>query len=264
MNIFLHELKANGKSVTIWIVSMSLLLILFMMMFPSFSKEAEQFKKILEGYPQGLLKALGIPSDLFTILNFYCYIFLYITLCGSIQAMNIGLNIVSKESRNKTADFLLTKPVSRSAILTAKISAGMISIVITNIVFIAVGMVLMNTFKVEDFSMKIFIEISSVLFFLQTIFFTMGIFIATVAKKIKSVIATSLFLVFSFFILNIIESIIGDEALRYMTPFKYLIPTDIVKNLGYDNKFLLLGIAISCVFVILSYVIYNKKDIHAV
>ena len=116
MNMFLHELKAYRKSTIIWTCSLIALVVLFLSMFPTFSKEADAFKEIMEGFPEPVRKALGLSVDsMSSILGFYSYIFLYITLCGAIQAMNLGTSIVSKEVREKTADFLLTKPVTRTA-----------------------------------------------------------------------------------------------------------------------------------------------------
>ena len=109
-----------------------------MSFYPSFAKDAEEFTKIMEGYPEAIRNALGVNlGNFFTILGFYCFPLSFITLCGAIQAMNLGTSIVSKEVREKTADFLLTKPVTRTTVLTAKLLAAFVSLVITNIVYLA-------------------------------------------------------------------------------------------------------------------------------
>ena len=122
MNIFLHELKAYRKSTIIWACSMSVVAVLFLVMYIGVSKDAEGFKAALQGYPEPIRKALGLSLEIATtMLGFYSFMFGYIILCGAIQAMNLGTSIVSKEVRDKTADFLMTKPVSRKQILTAKL-----------------------------------------------------------------------------------------------------------------------------------------------
>ena len=96
MNMYLHELKAYRKSTIIWTTSLVLIIILFLSMFPAFSKDTADFKKLLEGYPEALRKAIGLSLDnVFTLLGFYSYIFLYILLCGSIQAMHLGISILN-------------------------------------------------------------------------------------------------------------------------------------------------------------------------
>ena len=124
MNMFLHELKAYRKSTIIWTCSLVGLIIMFLPIFPVSQMILKEFKNLLEGYPEAVRKAFGLTLDSFSsILGFYSYIFVYVALCGSIQAMNLGLSIVSKEVSEKTADFLLTKPVTRKQILTAKLFA---------------------------------------------------------------------------------------------------------------------------------------------
>ena len=171
MNMFLHELKAYRKSTIIWTCSLIALVVLFLSMYPAFSKEVEAFKKLMEGFPEPVRKALGLSVDsMSSILGFYSYIFLYITLCGAIQAMNLGTSIVSKEVREKTADFLLTKPVTRTKIMTSKLLAALTCLVITNVAYLVVASIMASIVKTEDYSYKIFFMLSITLFFVQLMF----------------------------------------------------------------------------------------------
>jgi ABC-2 type transport system permease protein len=131
MNIYLHELKVYRKSTIIWTISLLAVVGLFLSMFPAFAKDAEEFSKLLEGYPEAVRKAIGIElGHFFTTLGFYSYAFTFISLCGAIQAMNYGTGVISKEIREKTADFLLTKPVTRIRIMISKFLAVLTSIII--------------------------------------------------------------------------------------------------------------------------------------
>lgn len=106
MNIFKHELKYYRKSTIIWACSMCAFSILFIFMFSSISGDIESFKNILYNVPENVRKALSIyVYSISTLEGFYSLIFVYIVLCGAIQAMNLGISIVSKEVREKTADF---------------------------------------------------------------------------------------------------------------------------------------------------------------
>ena len=58
MNIFFHELKAYRKSTIIWSVSLVLIIVLFMSFYPAFAKDAEEFPKIMEGYPEAIRNAI--------------------------------------------------------------------------------------------------------------------------------------------------------------------------------------------------------------
>jgi ABC-2 type transport system permease protein len=82
--------------------------------------------------------------------------------------------------------------------------------------------------------------------------------------KIRSVLSVSLGTVFGFFIINMFGSVIGEEALRYITPFKYFETGYIIKNGSYEVQFVILSLAFVIAATAASYIIYSRKDIHAV
>jgi ABC-2 type transport system permease protein len=265
MNMFLHELKAYRKSTIIWSVTLAAVVIMFLSMFPAFTSNVAELRKLLEGYPLAVRNALGLSLDNITsLLGFYSFIFLYITLAGAIQAMNLGTSIVSKEVREKTADFLLTKPVSRIQIMTAKLLAALTSLVITNMIYFVIASTMASVITSQAFSMKIFVMISATLFFVQLIFLAIGVIVSVVVRKIKSVLPVSLGTVFAFFFISMFGSSIGDNNLRYITPFKYFDSTYIVKNASYETSFIILEVVLIIIAVAASYIIYSKKDINAV
>ncbi|MGF9966969.1 ABC transporter permease subunit [Bacillus rhizoplanae] len=265
MNIFMHELKAYRKSTIIWSLSLIVIIIIFMSMYSSFAEDAKGFMKILENYPEAIRNAIGFNQEnFFTILGFYSFPLSFITLCGAIQAMNLGTSIVNKEVREKTADFLLTKPVTRTKILTAKLLAALVSIVMTNIVYFAAASFVALQVKTDDFSLKIFFLLSLTIFFIQLIFLSLGIIISVIVQKIKSVLTVSLATVFAFYFVGMFSDTTGDEMKRYFSPFKYFDTAYIIKHSGYESTFLIVGAVIIIITIAASYVFYIKKDIHAV
>ncbi|MEJ9210600.1 ABC transporter permease subunit [Bacillus smithii] len=264
MNMFLYELKAYRKSTIIWTLSLVALIAFFLSMFPSISKDAEEFKKLIEGYPASVRKAIGLNvENVFSILGFYSYSFLYITLCGAIQAMNLGVSIFSKEIREKSADFLFAKPVTRTNIMTAKLLAALTSLVMTNVVYLAAANIIASQVKTEEYSNKTFFMISITLFFIQIIFLSLGMIMSVMIRKIRSVLTVSLGTVFALFIVGMLSSTSDDNVLRYFSPFKYFDTTYIIKHSSYELRFLILGMGIVIVSIAASYFIYTKKDIHA-
>lgn len=265
MNIFMHELKAYRKSTIIWTISLIAMVVFFMSIYPAFAKDTADFKKIMEGYPPAIRNAIGINlGNFFTILGFYCFPFTFITLGGAVQAMNLGTSIVSKEAREKTADFLLTKPVTRTKVLTAKILAAFASIVITNIFYLAAACIAANQVKTADFSYKIFIMISLTMFFVQLIFLAFGMIISVSVSKLKSVISISLGVVFAFYFLGVFSDTTGKKAERYISPFKYFDTAYIMKHASYEASFLIAGAVLVILAIAASFLVYTKKDIHAV
>ncbi|CAH2214743.1 ABC transporter permease subunit [Tepidibacter aestuarii] len=265
MNIFLHELKAYRKSSIIWTLSLVVVVIIFFSLFPSFSRDIEQIKNLLEGFPKSIRNIIGISLESFdNILGYYSFPLSFIILIGAIQAMNFGVSIVSKEIRQKTADFLLTKPIKRTQILTSKILAVTTSLIATNIIYILAANIIASIVKNEDYSFKIFFMVSITLLFVQLIFMSLGVIISVILPRIKSVLPISLATVFVFYFISFLSSADSDDIIRYITPFKYFDPAYIIKNGAYETPFIIISLLVIIVSIIASYAIYDKKDIHTV
>ena len=263
MNIFWHELKQYRRSTIVWVLSLCFIVLFFLSLFPIFSKDVEIVRKIFESYPVAVRDALNVQIDIFFTLNgFYLFIFTYILLTGSIQAANLGVGIISKEAAGKTFDFLLTKPITRTQLITRKIAAALTLLIVTNIVYLAAAVFTANTVSHGDFEMNIFILISLTLILVQLMFFTIGLFLSAVLPKIKSVVTVSLPLVFALFIIGMLDSIFGNKV-RYLTPFKFYDPTYIIKNGAIEFKFLLIEAAFIAIVTVAVYYLFNKKDIPA-
>ena len=266
MNMFLQELKALRKSAIIWAASLIALSALFLFIYPSMVSDAEEFKKLLSGYPEPVRAALGINLDYITsLVGFYAMIFSFITLCGAIQGMNMGVSALSKENRERTADFLLVKPVSRASVVTAKLLAAATAIILTDVIFFGVTFLIANSVKTSDYDAKLFFMVNLTLVFLQFIFLALGVVISVFFKKIKSVLPISLGVVFGLYLAGVLIAVGKDtDVVRYISPFKYFDVTYIIKNSSYETSYLAASAVVIVIAIVTSYMIYIRKDIHAV
>lgn len=265
MNIYLQELRSYRKSLLIWCISLVALLALYMSLFPTITKDAQNYLKILESYPENVRVALGMNlATITSLLGFFGFTLTFMSLFGAIQAMNIGLSIVSKEVRERTADFLMTKPISRTKILTAKLLAAMSLILITNIVYLVTAASLANKVKSVEFDGKTFFMMAATFLFIQIMFLSFGIILSIVLPKIKSVLSISLGIVFGLYAVGAFIATAPDDPIRYLTPFKYFDTSYIMVHAKYEASFLIMSILWVTVAIVLSYIVYNKKNIHAV
>lgn len=265
MNMYLHEIKSLRKSTIIWILSMATLALIYFSVYTGIASDATDFKKLLGGYPASVRAMLGISLDnITTILGFYSMIFSFISLCAAIQAMNLGLSILSKESRERTADFLLVKPVSRKAIVSAKLMAALTMLMATDVLYYVAVSIMASIVKTSDYSNRLFFMINLTIFFLQLIFLAIGLVVSVFFSKLKSVLPISLGLVFGFYIIGAIIATGKNDIARFASPFKYFDNNYIIKNASYEAPFIIAGAIVTIVAIVASYIIYIKKDIHAV
>jgi len=264
LNIFLHELKTYRKSIIIWAGSMTALAVMYIFIFKNLGNDIEAFKVFLNNMPDVMKKAFNIyVESISTLVGFYSFVFSFIVLCGGIQAMNIGTAIVSKEVRDKTADFLMTKPVSRNGILTSKLLAALTVLVLTNIIYLGLT-ITVTTALVGDYNLKLFLLISVTMFFVQLMFMALGIIVSVITGKIKSVISISLSTVFGFYIIGSMGSFLGEERVRYLSPFRYFDTAYIIENAAYEVSFVIVCLVFVVSAIAGSYLVYMKKDTRAV
>lgn len=264
MNVFFRELKAYRTSTLVWIISLCSLVTVFLLMFPAFIKDVDATRAIMSNLPVAMRDALDISlANFFTVYGFFAYIFTFATLAGAVQAMNLGVGIISKEDSGKTVDFLLTKPISRFKVFASKLFASFVLILITNIVFSLTSCVVANIVSTDGLDIQIFSLILASFFLVQLFFLALGILLSVLIKKIKTPVAVTLPTVFGFFIVGMLGSIIGNDNVRYICPFKFYDLNYVIDKRFYEMNYLYIELVFVFIAIIISYLIYLKRDTRA-
>jgi len=266
MNVFKYEFKMYTKSIVVWSLSIIAMIALMMSLFPTFGSNAVMMEKILENYPEELLKAFGMNGSLplSSVAGYLTFVFPFIQLCFAIQAANYGFSILSIEEREFTADYLMSKPVSRMAILNAKLAASFLALTITNIIssFSLIAIIeMIKDGKTYDMN-HLLILISSVVLF-QLFFLAIGMVITVLTKRIRSVLTFSLGMSFGTYILNAMGLVLGGRILSYFSPFAYFEVGHILEFGKYDSKMAMISIIITLLSLGITYYLYPKRDIQS-
>jgi len=99
---------------------------------------------------------------------------------------------------------------------------------------------------------------------LQLFFFSVGLVISLLVKRIRNVIPYSLGLAFGTYVLNAFSGVFGEVKLEYITPFKHLEPAYIIEHAAYNTPLLAINLTITLVSLAAAYWLYNRRDIQAV
>ena len=117
MNIFIRELKANRKALIIWCACILVGVLSGMGKYTAYSSGGSN-SDLFNTLPFAVKALLGIGSfDVTKMSGFFALLFLYMELMIAIHAVLLGSGIIAKEERDKTTEFLMIKPVSRSSIV---------------------------------------------------------------------------------------------------------------------------------------------------
>jgi ABC-2 type transport system permease protein len=263
MNIFRQELRMLGRSVATWSVGITALTFLFVSMFTSFAADAALMNEMLANFPEELLMAFGLTGvDLSTILGYFSLAFFFIQICLALQAANYGFSLVSIEEREWTADFLLTKPVTRSQILSSKLLAALGGLLITDVVVWISSFAFINIFKGDatyDAGALALVLLSIVPF--QLFFLTVGLAVSLLVKRVRSVTPYAMALGFGMYVLSVFGDMLGESALEKITPFKHFDAGYIVAHKAYDLPLVLITVSVIVIAVVGSYLLYARRDI---
>jgi beta-exotoxin I transport system permease protein len=263
MNIFLRELKANLKSLIIWCVIIVLLIMIAVAKFSAFAGNPEMLA-MLDSIPAGMMDALNLRAfNLTTLSGFYGIMFVYFGLMGAIAAALWGSDIISKEERDKTVEFSLVLPVSRSRVITAKALAALVNCIAFVLITWAVSLVAVQRYHPDQAFYNFLALEMQAMFFIELIFLAIGLLLGCAMKQYKRSASTAVAIILVTYFMSIITVMQEKlDFLKYFTPFKYFDAGEFFRSGRMDTTYLLLSGAIIIVCLAAAYWIYNKRDLY--
>lgn len=261
MTLVRHELWRGKLSFLIWTASIGFLLATCIFLFP-------EMKGQMDGI-NDMFGSMGSFSEAFGMdrLNFGTLVGFYAVECGNILGLGgafyasfCAVGMLSKEEKDRTAEFLLTHPVSRIRIISEKLMAVMIQITLMNLLIYAlsVGAIAMIG---EAIPWKE-VTLMHLAYYLLQIELA-GICFGISALLRKGSIGIGLGIAILMYFLNLIANIADvASSLKYVTPFGYCEGADIIADGRLDGVMVAIGMLMCLVGIAASYLKYRKKDIH--
>jgi ABC-2 type transport system permease protein len=262
MNIFLKELKANRKALIIWCACMFVGVLGGMSKYTAYSSGGAA-SDVINKIPNSMRALLGFGSfDVTKMSGFFAFLFLYLEVTTAIHAALLGAGIIAKEERDKTTEFLMVKPVARSTIITSKLLAALVNIVILNIVTLFSSIVMVAAYnKGKDISGEVAMFLLS-MFIVQLIFLSIGAALSAFMRNPKGSGSLAAGLVLVGYFISIITNL--SDSLKYLnvlSPFKYFSYANIVNGNGLSIVIVILSILLVAAFCVSTYFFYRKRDL---
>lgn len=260
MTLVKHELRQGRNSLIIWTVSIAFLMVVCILLFPEMKNEMNDVSDMFASMGS-FSAAFGMDRISFgTLMGFYS------VECGNILGLGgaffaalIAISVLAKEEKERTAEFLLTHPVGRVRVITEKLVAVFVQIILMNVIIWVLSVVSIAMIG-EEIPWKELSLLHLAYFFLQVEL--AGICFGLSAFLRRGSIGIGLGIAAMMYFLNIIANISGSaEFLTYITPFAYTEGADIVANCSLDGARVLLGMAYAMAGIFVAYWKYSKKDI---
>jgi ABC-2 type transport system permease protein len=265
MNILRQELKMSFRSWLYFTISIVAVIAIFAAFFDFFKADAEMLNKLLQNFPKEFRAAFGFADvNLGDPNGYLSFVFSFAVLISAVYGMKLGVTSLSEEARSKTADFLLSKPVKRVRIAGAKLLAALICVLAQFISVFSLGLASVQAIISERIDLGVFTLLTLTTLLVQLFFMGVGMAIAAAVQKIKSVMPITLGVVFFFFIIELVNQSLLEKGLTYVTPFSYFKGSYILANKSYDASYLIVDLSVFLALTLLSFWLYQKKDVHAV
>ena len=131
-----RELKLNLKSLVIWTLIIVAVFIISFLVYPSIINKSSELDNLVNTLPKEVLEIFNM--DVISLNSVSGWLltegYLMINLLGSCFFAILGGTILLKEEDDKTIDFLFSKPIKKSSIVTSKLITGLIYIFVFNLI----------------------------------------------------------------------------------------------------------------------------------
>ena len=260
MHIFWHEMRRTRLSLLIWTAAIAFMLAVCVIIYPEM---APQMSQITDTFAD-----MGSFSTAFNLdqLNFGEFKGYFAVECGNVLGLGgaifaaiAGITALVKEEKDKTAEFLLTHPVSRNRVVGEKLLSVVAQIVLLNIGVFALSAGCMAFIdEGKSISELWLLFVANFLMQIQIGFMTFGIS----AFLKNGGMAVGFGLSFGLYFLNIVANLTEEaKVLKYITPFGYTDGAAILKEQALEWKYLAVGSVLTLVGAAAAFLKYPKKDI---
>ena len=140
MTLLKHELRMGRKALAIWTAAIAGFIVCCVFLFPEMAGQMKTVSNIFASMG-AFTAAFGMDR-----LNFGTLTGFYAIECGNILGIGGALfaamlssNLLCKEEKERTAEFLLTHPVRRSQVVAGKLLAMVVQTVVMNVAVFALA-----------------------------------------------------------------------------------------------------------------------------
>lgn len=263
-SIFLMELKRSRRSLILWCAVIGVTALFGMLEYPIMAGYGDMIARALDVMPKLIQIIFGVyGADLTTNMGYYVVMYFWLGLIVFTHATYLGSSIISKEQRDKTAEYIFTKPYKRDTIVTAKIMVAGINVLVVAIIIGLVSVISMAALGADLGALEsVFVSIIG-MFITQLVFVTVGLLCSAVFKKYKIATLSSIaFLIVTYIVMFSIEYIGTADYLSFLSPLRYFDVQRVISS-GLSPLYLLISAVVISLSLYFTLTLYRKKDFHA-
>lgn len=270
MTLVKLEFKSLLKGLVMWTGILAIILLLFMIFFPTMETDAMQslVGTKLDGVPLPILKILGLTGfpDLTNIVVYFGYTMQYFNIAIVIYATILGASSLIKEETDGTIEFLFAQPIKRRGIVIQKIIANFAAYFLLIVSLIIISEMLVMVFssgKLAVGSMLVMIiQVFTGTLTIGLIFMAMGFLISSKLNRRSHAVPVAMGIVFGTYILGVLSLMVDAlDFLRYLSPLEVFKPSGLIES-GFNETAFLFWFMIFMICLLFTFLFYERRDLN--
>lgn len=261
--VFFREMRANWKSLFFWSLSLLALASIGFVEFAGIKNATDSIDFIFNMMPRIVRVMFGFSSlPIFSAQGYYVCLYLWICFLTYTHAALLGATLLSKEERDQTADFLFSMPVRRDVVITGKLLAGAVNVIILGLVtWVSTLIFFLPQIEGIQFTSEINLTMIGMII-TQLVMLCAGMCCAACARSYKKATHYAMaYVVVSYFLYVFIEMVGTISFMNFITPFRFFYAEGMLQN-KLQPLYLCISVLMVCATGAVTYRCYKKRDLH--
>lgn len=259
MPIFRCEERRNRKYILIWALSLAVCIFVMVPIYNSMVGSSGGLPSRFE--ETGFLRTLGASLELLeTPMGMYAFLTDFLMNAGGIFGMHLGLTLFTKESAERSGEYLFTKPCGRRVVFLGKALCLVWGVAVMGCLYLLASFASMGLFF-SGFSFREFLLVA-LSFPLHALFYgTLGLLAGVCRPGNRSPLLTAGLVVFSGYGIAAFARTVDSRPLSFLSPFAFFEPASIHTLGFYEWSYLLWYLLLTAGFLFLARRVLLRRDI---
>ena len=264
MNLFRRELKAGIKPFLLWTLGLFVFIFAGIVKSGAAMADGQFMTELVNKFPRIVIAVMGMANiDIAQFGGFYAVLMQYVFVLAVVYAAHLGNNAVSRESIDKTYEFLFTKPRSRAYILSLKLLAALVYLTIYAVLNLVFSLLAVRQLGLTGDYLALFAHFSLALWLVGLVFLALSAMCAAcVASAERGARAGNLAILAAYALAVVYDMLEQPGLLRLLTPFRYFLNTEVIGG-TVSLPYVGLCLALVAAFLAVAFRRFERRDLGA-
>jgi ABC-2 type transport system permease protein len=264
MNLFRKELKSGIKPFLFWTLGLFVLIFAGIVKSSAAMADGQFMTELISKFPRIVIATMGMANvDIAQFGGFYAVLMQYVFVLTAVYAAHLGSGAVSRESVDKTYEFLFTKPRSRAFILARKLLSALVflsAFACFNFVF---SLLAVQQLGLTENYAALFARFSLALWLVGLVFLSLAALFAARFRVAEHGARAGNLAVLGTYALAVVYDLLEKPGiLRLFTPFRYFLNAEVIGG-SVSLLYALVCLALCGVFLLDAFRCFEKRDMGA-